>query len=277
MNIPKYTNAFRSDLELKSYADNTIDNYVSQIKVYLHRFNSEYTEPCKIPERQIKNWLLESNTINGRRSRLSALKLFYKMTVRQPMKLRYIEYPRAEKKLPIVLSQSEIQDMFNICHNLKHRVILAILYACGLRISELLNLRWKHVDRKNKVIYILAGKGKKDRQVPLPDILIDLLEQYYRAYKPHSYIIQGQFGGQYSEKSVNEVLKALAFKAGIRKKVHAHLIRHCTMTHLLEGGVDISIIQKIAGHSNPKTTQIYTHISSNLLSHVHNPLNSLNI
>jgi site-specific recombinase XerD len=193
------------------------------------------------------------------------------------MKLKYIEYPRSEKKLPIVLSSGEIQAMFDVCQNLKHRVILALLYGTGMRVGELINLQWSHIDRANMVIHIKAGKGTKDRQVQLTQGLIDLLEKYFREYKCKPYVLSGQFEAQYSERSVNEVLKQLAVKAGIKKKVHAHLFRHSAFTNLLEAGVDISIIQRLAGHNSPKTTQIYTHISSGLISKTYNPLSQISI
>jgi site-specific recombinase XerD len=166
MQIPKYTELFRKDLLLKNYAETSIENYVSQVKCFLHHFDGKFTEPAKINEQSIKDWLLMANSINGRKHRLSALKLFYSLTIKQPMKFRYIEYPRSEKKLPIVLSQEEIQRMFNVCENLKHKTILALLYSVGLRVSELINLKWQHIDRSRGIINIIAAKGKKDRQVP---------------------------------------------------------------------------------------------------------------
>lgn len=276
MQIPKYIELHRKDLILKNYAQCSIENYISQVKCFLEYFNDKFTEPSKINESSIKDWLLLANSINGRRHRLSALKLFYSLTIKQPMKFKYIEYPRQEKKLPIVLSQEEIQKMFSVCDNKKHKVILALLYSCGLRVSELINLKWEHIDRSRMVINVIQAKGKKDRQVMLAPQLIPLLEDYYREYKSKVYVLNGWKNElQYSERSVGQVVKQLAQKAGIRKKVWTHLIRHCTMTHLLEQGTDISIIQKIAGHSSPKTTQKYTHISHNLISKVNSPLSGI--
>lgn len=276
MQIPKYIELYRKDLILKNYAQCSIENYISQVKCFLEYFNDKFTEPSKINESYIKDWLLLANSINGRRHRLSALKLFYSLTIKQPMKFKYIEYPRQEKKLPIVLSQEEIQKMFSVCDNKKHKVILALLYSCGLRVSELINLKWEHIDRSRMVINVIQAKGKKDRQVMLAPQLIPLLEDYYREYKSKVYVLNGWKNElQYSERSVGQVVKQLAQKAGIKKKVWTHLIRHCTMTHLLEQGTDISIIQKIAGHSSPKTTQIYTHISHNLISKVNSPLSGI--
>lgn len=277
MQIPKHIETYRKDLMLKNYALSSIDNYVSQVKCFLEYFDGKFTEPAKVNESAIKDWLLMANSINGRKHRLSALKLFYSLTIRQPMKFKYIEYPRSEKKLPIVLSQDEIQRMFDVCDNKKHKVILSILYSAGLRVSELINLRWAHIDRSRMIINIIGAKGNKDRQVMLAPQLIQLLESYWLEYKSKDYILNGQFGLQYSDRSVLQVVKQLAAKAGIKKDVWTHLIRHCSFTHLVENGTDLSLIQRIAGHNNIKTTAIYTHISHNLISKINSPFNSIRV
>ena len=277
MEIPKYIDLYRKDLQLKNYAVTSIDNYVSQVKLFLYDHNKIFTEPAKINEQAIKYWLLKAKSINGRKHRLSALKLFYRLTIKQPMKFKYIEYPKADKKLPIVLSVEEIQKMFSACDNLKHRVILALLYSCGLRVSELINLKWQHIDRSRMVINIIQAKGNKDRQVMLTPQLIPLLEKYWNEYKSKEYVLNGQFGIQYSDRSVGEVVKQLANKAGINKRVYTHLMRHCSFTHLVEQGCDIALVQKLAGHSNIKTTNLYLHISHNLISKIQSPLSNIQI
>lgn len=277
MEIPKYIELYRKDLILKNYAKVTVENYVSQVGIFLNHYDRTFTEPSKINETAIKDWLLLSNSVNGRKHRISALKLFYALTIKQPMKFKYIQYPRSDKRLPIVLSQQEIQNMFTVCENLKHKVILALLYSTGLRVSELIDLKWKHIDRSRMVINIVAGKGNKDRQVMLSESIIPLLEKYYYEYKSKEYVLNGQTKLQYSDRSVNEVIKQLAEKANIDKRVYTHLIRHCSFTHLVEQGIDINLIQKLAGHNNVKTTLIYTHISDNLISKIQSPINSIKI
>lgn len=195
-----------------------------------------------------------------------------------PNKIDKIPYPKSDKKLPIVLSQEEIQKMFFVCENTKHKVILALLYSIGLRISELINLKWEHIDRSRMVINIIQGKGNKDRQTPLTPSLIPLLEKYYREYKPCVYVLNGQGGlAQYSKKSVAEVLKQLAIKAAINKRIYPHLIRHCTGTHLVEQGTDINLIQRMFGHNNVRTTNLYTHISHNVISKINSPLQNISL
>jgi len=277
MNIGKYLEMYSRDLSLKNYSDNTIENYCSQVKLFLNHFESLATKPSEINESQIKEWLLSSQSINGRKHRISALKLFYKLTGKQPMKFKYIEYPKSDKKLPIVLSVEEIQRMFMVCENLKHKVILSLLYSCGLRVSELINLQWQHIDRSRMIINIIAGKGKKDRQVMLDSKLIPLLETYYRTYKSREYVLNGQFDIRYSQQSVLQVVKQLADKAKINnKRVYTHLLRHCAFTHMVENGTDINLIQRLAGHSSVKTTGIYLHMSHNHISKIPSPLQQIN-
>jgi integrase/recombinase XerD len=277
MEITKHLIHYRKDLEFKNYAETSISNYVSQVTRFLHDFDGKFADASRINESAIKDWLMEAKSINGRKHRLSAVKLFYQLTIKQPMKFKYIEYPKSEKKLPIVLSVEEIQKMFNVCENLKHKTIFALLYSCGLRVSELINLKWSHIDRSRMIINIIQAKGNKDRQVGLSTDLIPLLEQYYFHYKSVEYVLNGQTQLQYSERSVGEVIKQLAEKAGLGKRVYTHLIRHCCFTHMVESGTDINLVQKIAGHSNVKTTNIYLHISHNHISKIQSPLTQIKL
>jgi len=275
MNFPKYELEFVNEMNRRNYSKETIKNYVSCLKMFFEYFKLK-EHPLHINETEIKEYLGKFKVTNTQRSQHGSIKKFYEICIGQKEKFKYIPYARKEQKLPIVLSQEEIQKMFSVCNNKKHKVILALLYSCGLRVSELINLKWEHIDRSRMIINIIQAKGKKDRQVMLAPQLIPLLEDYYREYKSKVYVLNGWKNElQYSERSVGQVVKQLAQKAGIRKKVWTHLIRHCTMTHLLEQGTDISIIQKIAGHSSPKTTQIYTHISHNLISKVNSPLSGI--
>lgn len=280
MDILKWSDKYSVDCRLKYNSLATQENYISQVKSFLFYFKNEL-EPKAIHNDKIKEWLLEAKTINSRKHRLCAINSFYSLTVRMPDKINKIPYPKSEKKLPIVLSIEEIQRMFTACENTKHKIILALLYSCGLRVSELINLKWKHIDRSRMIINIIQAKGNKDRQVMLSTDLIPLLEKYYREYKPIEYVLNGQFPDKelrYSDRSVGEVIKQLAVKAKIdNKRVYTHLIRHCNATHLFEAGTDLSIIQKLLGHNNIRTTQIYTHISHNHISKIQSPLSAIKI
>lgn len=274
MDYTKWYSKYCVDCDLKYNSKNTRDNYKSCVSLFLNRFK-KIDQPQRVSNDDIKVWLLEAKTINTRKHRLCAVNSFYKLTVGMPNKISKIPYPKSDKKLPIVLSKDEVQKMFDVCDNLKHKTILSLLYACGLRVSELINLKWAHIDRSRMIINIIAAKGNKDRQVMLPDSLIPLLEKYYREYKSKEYIFNGQNSLQYSDRSVLQVVKQLSEKAGIKKRVYTHLMRHCSFTHLCEAGTDIGIIQKLAGHSNVRTTMIYTHISDSLISKINSPLNSI--
>lgn len=277
MNIGKYVEMYSRDLRLRNYSQRTIENYCSQVKLFLQYFEKVATKPSEISEARIKEWLLSAKCINSQKHMMCAVKLFYELTGKQPFKFKNIKFPRPERKLPEVLSQQEVQMMFDVCVNLKHKTILALLYSSGIRVSDLLNLRWSDIDRHRGVIHIKQGKGNKDRMVPLSESLIPLLEKYYKEYKTKTFVLSGQFGDQYSAKSVSEVLKQLACKAGIRKRVWTHQMRHNCFTHMVENGIDINLIQKIAGHNSPKTTHLYTQISNRVIANIKTPLQFINI
>ena len=262
----------------RNYSENSIETYSGNLKTFFDFFQSK-EHPLHINDSDIKFMLGKFTEPNTQRSIHSAVKLFYDICLNQPKKFKYIPYAKKSRKLPIVLSQDEIQRMFNACTNLKHKVILSLLYSAGLRVSELINLKWQHIDRSRMIINIIQAKGKKDRQVILAPSLIPLLENYYKQYKSVIYVLNGQGDlAQYSERSVGEVVKQLAVKAGItNKRVYTHLIRHCSFTHLVEGGTDINLIQRLAGHSNVKTTMMYCHISHNLISNIQSPINRIQL
>ena len=201
----------------------------------------------------------------------------YDICFNQPDKFKHIPYCKKSQKLPIVLSQNEVQKMFTVCENIKHKVIRALLYFCVLRVSELLNLNLVNIDRERMIINILQAKGKKDRQVMLSSQLIPLLEKYWREYKTNTFVLEGQFKDHYSNRSVGEVMKQLAEKAGINKRVYTHLMRHNAFTHMVESGVDINLIQRLAGHSSVKTTNIYLHTSHHVFSKLQSPLQNINL
>lgn len=275
MDCRKWIERYSIDCRLKYSSLATQKNYISCVATFLYYFKNE-REPKEIPTQSIKEWLLRFG-INTRNHKLCAIKSFYELTVGMPVKIDKIPYAKKSKSLPIVLSVDEIQKMFSVCENLKHKVILALLYSCGLRVSELINLKWQHIDRSRMIINIIAAKGDKDRQVGLTEKIIPLLEKYYREYKPTPFVLEGQFKEQYSSRSVLQVVKHLAHKAGLNKRVWSHLIRHCYGTHQVESGVDINLIQKVLGHSNVKTTNIYLHTSHNLISKIQSPLNQIRL
>ena len=278
MDFRKWYDKYSTDCKLKYPSIKTQENYLCSVGTFLKYFEKE-VEPKSIPTQSIKEWLLTFETINTRNHKLCAIKSFYEITVGMPIKLDKIPFSKKDKKLPIVLSVEEIQKMFDVCENKKHKVILALLYSCSLRVSELINLKWGHIDRSRMVINIIQAKGNKDRQVGLNNKLIELLTDYYKEFKSNEYVLNGQSNRvQYSERSVGEVVKQLATKAGIcNKRVYTHLMRHTSATHMVESGVDINLIQKLLGHNNVKTTNIYLHISHNLINKIHSPLENIKL
>lgn len=277
MNISEHTRLFEQEMKRRNYSNQTIENYSSCLKKFFSESKKDH--PKNINESDIREFLLKYATPNTQRGYHSAIKKFYEICLHQKDKFKFIPYCKKDKKLPIVLSVDEIQSMFNVCTNEKHRVILALLYSCGLRVSELLNLKWANINRSRMIINIIAGKGNKDRQIMLAPTLIPLLEKYYREYHSKVYVLNGWKDElQYSQRSVLEVIKQLANKAGVdNKRVYTHLIRHCAFTHLAESGCDIRLIQRIAGHANSKTTDLYLHLSHNHISKINSPLNQIQL
>lgn len=235
MNISEHIQTFEQEMKRRNYAANTIDTYTANLRLFFAKSTKDH--PKNINENDIKDFLNGFTEANTQRSYHSAIKLFYEICLKQKNKFKYIPYARKSNKLPIVLSTDEVQSMFSVCENLKHKVILALLYSTGMRVSELINLKWQHIDRSRMIINIIQAKGSKDRQVMLAPDLISLLEKYYKQYKPKEYVLNGQFELQYSDRSVGEVVKQLAAKAGINKRVYTHLMRHNAFTHLLEAGI----------------------------------------
>ena len=191
------------------------------------------------------------------------------------MKTGELERPRNEKKIPEVLSHNEVLRIFMATPNLKHRCILVMLYSCGLRISELINLKIEDIDFDRKQLKVRKGKGKKDRVVSLSTKIYGLMNDYLNSYTPKVFMFNGQNGGRYSAVSVRKFLAKATKKAGIKKSVSPHTLRHTYATHLLESGVDLKYVQELLGHSRPETTQIYLHVTQKKLLEVSSPIDTL--
>ncbi len=267
MNIPKYVEMYRNDLRLKNYSDNTIKNYSCQVEVFLKHFDTQFTEPSKINEQSIKNWLLQFKTRNAMCNAISALKLFYTKTIKQPLKFKYIEYPRSEKKLPQIIEKDYLLEQIAKIQNKKHKAIISLAYSTGMRVSEVCNLLISDIDSKRMIITIRQSKGRKDRIVALSEKILEILREYFKEYKPKEYLFNGQFELKYSHRSCNQIVKQY-----LGKEYHFHQLRHSNATALLEAGTDIRIIQKHLGHASSKTTEIYTHVSTATLQSMPLPI-----
>nr|HAD50150.1 integrase [Algoriphagus sp.] len=187
-----------------------------------------------------------------------------------------IERPKTPRLLPHVLSKEEVKAILGAHQNIKHRTMLSLIYACGLRRSELLNLKPQDIDSKRGMLRINQGKGKKDRLVPISEKILELLRECYKNEKPKVYLFEGQVAGEkYSEGSLQKVLKSALDKSGIKRPVTLHWLRHSYATHLLESGTDLRYIQELLGHNSSKTTEIYTHVSQRSLQKIQSPFDSL--
>jgi len=258
---------YSEDLRFKHYSENTISNYLTQVRLFLEYFDRVATKPSEINEKQIKAWLMLAKSLNGRKQRISAIKLFYSLTGHQPLKLRHIEYPKSEKRLPQVIDGDFLRSRIYRIENLKHKAVIMLAFSVGLRVSEVVNLKIIDVDSARMLITIRQAKGRKDRIVPLSEKVLETLRDYFKTYHPKEYLFNGQFGIRYSATSCNQIVKQY-----LGHQYHFHLLRHSCFTSLLESGTDLRIIQKIAGHSSSKTTEIYTHVSNRILSKIALPI-----
>jgi len=208
---------------------------------------------------------------------INAIKFYYEKVLKGKRETYYIERPRKEKYLPTVLSESEIGSIIGSIDNIKHKCLIMTAYSAGLIVGELLRLKPGDIDSQRMLITIRQGKGKKDRVTLLSKVLLELLRNYYKQSLPQEYLFEGVAGGQYSVSSVQSILKEACRKAGIKKHVTKHTLRHSFATHLLEHNTDLRYIQELLGHTNPKTTQIYTHITTKGLDQLRSPLDNLEL
>jgi site-specific recombinase XerD len=268
-------NGFYAYLKGKRYSQSTVNTYSQLVADFIEYYNSEATQGLN--NRHVEQftetiYVKRDYSISTQRQFVSALKLFINYYPDTQINNLKLERPKKSKKLPSVLSQEEVIHILRLTKNLKHKAIIALLYSCGLRISELIDLKLSSINIDRKQIFIQNSKGRKDRMVTLADSLIPLIGNYYVSYEPKTYFVEGQEGKKYSAESVRQFLKRSCKAANISKPVTPHTLRHSYATHLLENGVDIRYIQSLLGHSRPETTMIYTHVSRKDLMKISNPL-----
>ena len=207
---------------------------------------------------------------------VNAIKLFFKTIEGTTMDIDLIHRPKRQQILPNVLSKQEVKKILEAPSFIKHQAMLSLIYSCGLRCGEILRLKPEHVDSKRNILIIKQSKGSKDRITPLSDKTIEMLRAYFKAFKPKVYLFEGEKeGSPYTERSLQNVLKQCVAKAGIKKPVTLHWLRHSYATHLLENGTDLRYIQEILGHSSSKTTEIYTHVSTKSIQKITSPFDLL--
>ncbi len=270
--------AYVALLKLKNYSPNTIRNYSNWFLAFLNHFPGR--KPSSITKPEILDFLYAYRKTNKgsasvQNQLINAIKFFYEKLLQRPAE--HYNLPRAQKshQLPSVFSEEEIRRIIAACENLKHRSMICLAYAAGLRVSEIVNMRLKDIDSQRMVIYIRQSKGRKDRQVMLSTKLLELLREYYKHYRPRHWLFEGRAGKQYSVRSVQQMLHSVKIKAGVTRKGSVHALRHSFATHLLEGGTDLISIKNLLGHKSLSTTMTYTHVSRKQLSKIQSPLDKL--
>lgn len=265
-------------LELRGYSARTQGAYIGCVKNFAQYFGKS---PAEMGETEIREYLyylvtekqLSDSSIN---SAYSALKFFYETTLCRDWNIEKIPRRKSEKRLPIVLDGSEIKQLLAVTTNLKHRAILMTTYSAGLRASETAHLKVSDVDSKRMQLRIAQGKGKKDRYTLLSRVTLNLLREYWRQYRPKVWLFPGSpSDSPISTRTIQKVFENAKRKAGIKKPATVHTLRHSFATHLLEAGTDIYHIQRLMGHTSPKTTAIYIHLRRQDVLKVHSPLDSL--
>jgi integrase/recombinase XerD len=269
-------------LKLKElrYSENTVKTYKGLFEEFVNYYNSMELED--IEEDKITDFLrylvIERKVSTSYQNQaINAVKFYYERVLGGQRKLYLVDRPREEKTLPTVLNENEISDLFKSTDNLKHKAILMLAYSAGLRLSELINVKIKDIDSKRMQIRIEQAKGKKDRYTILSPVLLTLLRKYVTEYKPKIWLFEGAEGGKYAKRSIQLIMRDSVIKAGIKKKISVHTLRHSFATHLLESGTDLRYIQSLLGHESSKTTEIYTHITTKGFDQITSPLDRLNI
>jgi integrase/recombinase XerD len=279
MNTEQHLIAFKNYMNYRRYSGNTIKTYSDALEVFFRFFQNKKLESLTIEDiiHFNNDYILRKNLSSSYQNQvINAIKLFYRNRFNKTMEVDFIQRPRREKRLPNVLSKEEVKAILEAPTNLKHRAMLSLIYACGLRRSELLNLTLVDILSNRNLLFIRQSKGKKDRVVPISNKLVDILRDYYKAFKPKTWLFEGQFPNtKYSEKSLENVLKQSLTKTKISKKVSLHWLRHSYATHLLENGTDLRYIQELLGHSSSRTTEIYTHVSTLNLQQIRSPFDDL--
>lgn len=271
-------NQLKFDMELRGYSPKTIKHYLLCVSNFAKHYNMSLE---LLGENEVRNYLhyciTEKHLCEGTVNYIhSALKFFYTKTLDREWKTEKLKRIKERRKLPVVLSQTEVKAILEATENLKHKAILSTIYGSGLRISEAAKLRVSDIDSKNMQIIIREGKGKKDRYCLLSHNNLDLLREYWKRYKPNNFLFEGKNpNGYITERSIQRVFEKSKDKAQIKKNATVHTLRHSFATHLLEAGTDICYIQRLLGHTSLQTTTIYLHLRRMDLLNIKSPLDIL--
>lgn len=246
-----------------NYSPRTKENYMSHIKRFLDSLGDKQIIHCSSSDFQTYLDNYNFTSVSQQNQVINSIRFLYKEVLGKKYDKVSFKRPKSEKKLPRVIDGDFIKEQLSKISNLKHKTILTLTYSVGLRVSEVVNLKIEDIDSKRMLIHIKNAKGKKDRIAPLSKTVLELLRAYFKEYRPKEYLFNGQNKIQYSIGSCQKI-----YKKYIDKNSSIHTLRHSSFTGLLENGTDLRIIQKIAGHSSSKTTEIYTQVSREVLSKV---------
>lgn len=267
-------------LEDHRYSTRTVETYVALLELYFKYFYER--NPYEITQNEVCDFINDFIIKNGfsasyQNQMVSAIRLYYEISGKGKIVPQLLERPRRGRALPKVFSKEEISKILNSSGNTKHKLLLWIIYSCGLRRSEVTNIRLTDIDRVRNIIHIREGKGGVDRIVPVSEKVWHKIDEYLESYNPGTYLFEGPSGGRYSSESVYSVFRSAMKKAGIKKEVGVHSLRHSYATHLHENGLDIRYIQELLGHKSTRTTEIYTHVSRRNLITVKSPIDDLDV
>jgi site-specific recombinase XerD len=264
-----------ADLQLSGATQRTQETYLREAGNLAKYFNRS---PAELGEDELKEYMLylmkERHLSEGTfRFYVAALKFLYRTTLKREWAVEKIRYPRAQRKLPVVLDLSEVESLFAVTPNLKHKVILMITYSSGLRASETAHLKITDIDSKRMMVRISQGKGGKDRYSILSQTTLEHLRQYWRKYHPTEWLFNGaEKNGPLSTNSIQQLFYKAKKRAGITKPASVHTLRHSFATHLIEAGTSLHHVQLLLGHRSPTTTTVYLHVSRLNLAQVISPL-----
>ncbi len=271
----------KNKLKQRNYSPSTQKTYISFLNMYAKFCRINNLDPKKDVNSFILDLIDKGYAISSQNQAINSVKFYWEYILGYEREFIEIDRPMKERKLPEILSLEEVNLLLGVTKNLKHRMILSTIYACGLRVGELINIKIEYIDGSRKTLHLKQGKGKKDRIVPLPDCLIEELRGYYKMFKPKEYLFEGRKGKnstdpvKYSATSIRQFFKRSLRAAKIRKKVTLHTLRHSYATHLYEKGINLRSIQVLLGHESSRTTEIYTHVSNMHINNTPSPLEFL--
>lgn len=257
---------FKLELEIRKYATSSIETYASCLGVFLKAMNGK---PKPLPLNEIKIFLSKIQNQNYHKQFTATIHHFYRLVLKQPISLQDIPYPRKTEYLPQIFSVQEIQRLTQSYTNLKHRAIITLMYSCALRIGEVVNIKFTHINSDRLILRVAGAKGFKDREVPIPPHTLTLIKNYYAAEKekPKTYLFEGWHHQQYTVRSIQQIFHQGCSRIGIKRNVKPHSLRHSRSTHLHDAGIDIKDISDLLGHSHIKTTaDYYLRLSKQTLS-----------